>query len=269
MTSVSLDKCCLIDWMTNNVWQRVHRRHSNEKGKLWLICLLLYVLTHLLIWCHNSHHVLKIRHISTKWLNSKTWETYVIWRPSCRALVNSWDLLATASESLNLHLLFPPALNVQDPLQLHLLHECLRTSWISTSSNPPGSLWANMRVLLTHPAGCRISRCCSVLQAKTFSSSYTQPQTSACAWPPLHLTYRHLCCQFSTSTNTNKGPILICIQNNAGSVASVLLNSVTIPWPRSCSIEVKVLDRFSAWVVRWLRPGSFIWPGALSRTRGP
>ena len=54
--------------------------------------------------------------------------SYVVWRPSCKALVISWDLLATASESQDLRLLFPPALNVQDPLQLHLLHECLRTS---------------------------------------------------------------------------------------------------------------------------------------------
>lgn len=180
----------------------------------------------------------------------------------------SWDLLATASESQNLHLLFSPAFNVQDPLQLHLLHECLRTSWISTSSNPsPGSLWANMRVCLTHPAGWRISRGCSILQAKTFSSSYTQPQTSAYTKPPLHLTCRHICRQFSTSTDTNKSPILMCIQNNAGSVANVLLNAVTIPWLRSCRIEVRVLERFSTWVVWWLRPRSCIWPAALSRTR--
>ena len=179
----------------------------------------------------------------------------------------SWDLLATASESQNLHLLFPPALNVQDPLQLHLLHECLRTSWISTSSNlSPGSSRANMRVLLTRPAAWRISRSCSILQAKTFSSSYTEPQTSACAWPPLHLTCRHLCCQFSTSTDTNKGPILICIQNKAGSVASVLLNAVTIPWPRSCRIEATVLERFSTWVLRLLRPRFCVWPVPLSRT---
>lgn len=153
----------------------------------------------------------------------------------------------------------PPALNVQDPLQLHMLHECLRTSWILTSSSPsPGSLWANMRVLLTHSAGWRISRGYAIPHTKTFSSSYTEPQTSACAWPPLHLTCRHLCCQFSTSTDTNEGPILICIQNNAGSVASVLLNAVMMPWPRSCRIEVTVLERFSNWVVRWLRPRSCI-----------
>jgi len=174
-------------------------------------------------------------------------------------VVISSDLLATASEYQNLHLLFPPALNVPDPLQLHLLHECLTTSWISTSSIPsPGSLWANMRVLLTHPAGWRISRSCSILQAKTFSSSYIEPQTLASAWPPLHLTCRSLCCQFSASTDSNKGPILTCIQNNAVSVANVLLNAVKIPWPSSCRNEVTVLERFSTWVVRWLRPRSCI-----------
>jgi len=89
----------LSDWMTKNVWQRVDRRLSNERGKLWLICLLLYILIYLLVWCQNSHHMLKISDISTKWLNSKTWETYVVWRPSCRAVVIRWDLLATASES--------------------------------------------------------------------------------------------------------------------------------------------------------------------------
>jgi len=124
-----------------------------------------------------------------------------------------------------------------------------------------------MRVCLTHPAGWTISRGCSILQAKTFSSSYTQPQTSACARPPLHLSCRHLCCQFSSSTDTNKSPILMCIQNNAGSVANVLLNAVMIPWLRRCRIEVRVLERFSASVVRWLRPRSCIWPEALSRKR--
>lgn len=124
-----------------------------------------------------------------------------------------------------------------------------------------------MRVCLTHPAGWTISRGCSILQAKTFSSSYTQPQTSACARPPLHLSCRHLYCQFSSSTDTNKSPILTCIQNNAGSVANVLLNAVMIPWLRSCRIEVRVLERFSAWVVRWLRPRSCIWPEPLSRKR--
>jgi hypothetical protein len=37
-------------------------------------------------------------------------------------------------------------------------------------------------------------------------------------------------------------------------VASVLLNAVTIPWPRSCRIQATVLERFSTWVLRLLRP---------------
>jgi hypothetical protein len=79
---------------------RGDRRHS-EGGYLRLLYLLLHVLTHLLLWCHDSLHLaFKFQAPLHELVNLKEIKTKLstIWRRFFRALVVSWGLLRAPAQ---------------------------------------------------------------------------------------------------------------------------------------------------------------------------
>jgi hypothetical protein len=55
MMSLFLAERCHGDQMTEYMVQG--QTHTVRRGDLWFLCLLLHVLIHLLVWCHDSLHL--------------------------------------------------------------------------------------------------------------------------------------------------------------------------------------------------------------------
>jgi len=69
MTLIVLSETCQGDEMIESAWWRQDTLLSGKSGDLGLLCLLLHVLIHLRVRCHDSLCLVLIsRHLFMKWL---------------------------------------------------------------------------------------------------------------------------------------------------------------------------------------------------------
>lgn len=194
--------------------------------------------------------------------NPEVFKSPTTWSPFLGALLVSWGLSIVVLES-SWSSGSANAVSSSRSFWLNFVAWDSKCCWISASykcGDPSsGTLWGNMRMFFISWCCCQgIFRCHRLLQVEAFTSSHLlciYYAVSCAVWYP----------EF-TDINGSMLPTCIKILQQVQWMWC-LSNVMMIPWLRGSGREVVVLDRYWAWIYRWVRLRLCGCPVALSRTR--